>query len=352
MSQEFREHLTELADKMNGIDMYDNVLTASRKRRVRRTVLAAGVAVTMFGGLVGVGFAVLPNADAEPPPGDTLEHTIENGILGQLYYPDDSGQYNIVDDGEPVDSPWAGDPAISHDGKMSARVEDPGGFLIVEDAEGTVYGQFPPGKDDKSVGNPCVQPTWSPVDDQILYAIAINGDENNLLIQIRDVSTSDLEASFPADGACNFKWAADGSGLVAQEGYQGEMVAMDVDGSNRREFSVDAQGAEVSLFSVSAETEEICVAQGFQHSDDEPYSRTCNATVDPETGKIGGTVSGGGGVDAVFYTADKHTLIRKSTENGMRVTLYDSDGEVHAEYDEPEEYADYRLAHYLPLKKV
>lgn len=348
MNNEFREHLTELANKMNGIDMYDNVLTASRKRTIRRTVLAAGAAVVMVGGLVGVGLTVLPSADAEPPPGDDKKGEQSQGIPGQLYYPDDDGNYTIVEDGQTVGNPWAKDSTISHDGKMAAWLEESSGFLIADDAEGTVYGQFPPGKKDLGVDNPCVRPTWSPIDDHLLYAVEIDGDATRLQIQIRDVSTSELTASFPADGACNFRWAADGTGLVAQMGYQGDMVAMDVDGSGRNEFSVPSQGAEVSLFSVSAGSKEICVAQGFQHSDDEPYSRTCNATVDPETGQVGGSVSGGGGVDAVHYTADGHTLIRKSTETGMSVTLYDAKRDVLAEYKEPEEYADYRLAQYLP----
>lgn len=315
---------------------------SSRRRRVWRTTAA----VATIGGLLGIGLMVLPSAGAEPrSQGD--EGGAREGIPGQLYYPDASGQYHIVADGEPIDSPWAEDPAVSHDGKTAAWLES-GGYLIVEDTAGTMHGQFPPTEGEEVVSGQCVWPTWSPTNDQLLYAVAVDGDESDLRIQVRDVPSGELRASFPAEGACNFTWAADGSGLFAQHGYDGDMVAMDVDGAGRREFSVPAEGAEVSLFSASAGGEEICVAQGFQHSDDELFATTCNATFDTATGEPTGTVSGGGGAQAVFYTADGYTLIRTSTESGMKVTLYDADREVLAEYGEPDEFADYPLAHYLP----
>ncbi|HEY1176326.1 MAG TPA: hypothetical protein VGF17_09220 [Phytomonospora sp.] len=187
----------------------------------------------------------------------------------------------------------------------------------------------------------CVEPVWSPQGDLLYGMGGVSGPST-----VRVVPPN---ASFPdekgAAVSCHYRYAADGTKVMAGALGEGVVTVMEADLGGAREVAFAIPGREVTdLVDVGPGARRFCVATTGTGEPVGDVTRAieCDTVVDTATGEVVPLPLDG--VRAVRFTADGSMLLRT---DGM-LTLVGPTGEIAATVEQPAAYAGYSPLTYIP----
>lgn len=195
---------------------------------------------------------------------------------------------------------------VSPDGSKVAWVSEDQGLVVADNKPGAKPRVISAGADGQ-----CAEPVWRN-DGALLYA---EGD--NLLLLPAGGTTP---VPFGKRTTCHYRFAADGSAVVAGAAGNGELTILDKDGENARQVTIEIAGRSVTdLVSVSAGAKQACLhtVKKGEPVGDVARNLYCNTIVDLASGKVVRE-----GVKGAVFLADGSVLVRESGE----LVQYDASG--------------------------
>jgi TolB protein len=335
-----RESLSDIADQVGPVDLYERSLRRSRRIGRRRTAVTS-LAVVLLVGLGGAAVlrsGLVPDT-AQPAPAD-MPWTAEpersvTGLPGSLFYVDPENTRLI--------SPTPdGGTTIVATAVTGAVDVSPDGTRLAEAADGVLRTRALPGGAPVTVPGgitPDDIPAWSPDGTRLLLTRTVNGKVEAGAV---DMATGRFTALAAAVDGSRLRWSGDGTSivyrtpgcrLVVARADGTEPVTVPAIGDDDRVANPNGYTA-CELVSVSRDASRIAVGLGVGVSADSGPDPGADTTVNAATGAIA-VPPVEGSIDAVLFRPDGTMLVRSSSDDRATLTLLAADDTVIAQVAEP-----------------